>query len=190
MSEKRYSAKCFCGQIELEVTGDPIFQGFCHCDSCRSWLGAPVHAATLWPLENVSISRGAEVLATYKKSDRSHRKHCTVCGGHVINAHREEGFIDVRAPVLKDFIFKPTIHVHYGERILSMHDDLPKYKDLPSEFGGSGTLIEDSQPDLFCGSCEICMISESDECLFWATSRQIHAPSRCLFAPVRAILFL
>ena len=144
MSDNQYTAKCFCGQVELEVSGTPIFQGFCHCDSCRSWLGAPVHAATLWPLDNVTIIKGEENLATYKKTERSQRKHCTSCGGHVINAHYDEGFIDVLAPILKDFPFKPTAHVHYGERILSMPDGLPKYKDVPAEFGGTGDLIEEA----------------------------------------------
>ncbi len=144
MSEMRYIAKCFCGQVELEVSGEPVFQVFCHCDSCRSWLGAPVHAATLWPTDNVRLLSGEEILATYKKTEHSHRKHCTICGGHVINAHPDKGLIDVLAPLLKDFHFKPAMHVHYGERILSMPDGLPKFKDLPTEFGGTGDLIEES----------------------------------------------
>ena len=144
MNDDQYTAKCFCGQVELEVSGAPLFQGFCHCDSCRSWLRAPVHAATLWPLDSVTFVKGEENLATYKKTERSHRKHCTNCGGHVINAHSDEGFIDVLAPILKDFPFNPTMHVHYGERILSMPDGLPKYKDVPTEFGGTGDLIEET----------------------------------------------
>ena len=144
MEENRYSAKCFCGQVELVATGDPIFQGYCHCESCRSWLGAPVHAATLWPLDNVSILNGEQLLATYKKTERSHRKHCTVCGGHVINAHPGEGMIDILAPVLQGFAYQPTMHVHYGERIMSIRDGLPKYSDLPTEFGGTGDLVDES----------------------------------------------
>ncbi len=144
MIDNPYTAKCFCGQVELEVSGAPIFQGFCHCDSCRSWLGAPVHAATLWPTEKVTIVKGEEKLATYKKTERSQRKHCTNCGGHVINSHPDEGFVDVMAPIIKDFPFEPTMHVHYGERILSMPDGLPKYKDVPAEFGGTGDLIKET----------------------------------------------
>ena len=143
MNKNRYTAKCFCGQVELEVSGDPVFQGYCHCESCRSWLGAPIHAATLWPLDNVSVLNGEKLLATYKKTERSHRKHCTVCGGHVMNAHPGEGLIDIMASVLQDFTYQPTMHVHYEESTMSVRDGLPKYKDLPADFGGTGDLADE-----------------------------------------------
>ena len=39
--------------------------------------------------------------------------------------------------------FKPTLDVHYGEKVLAVRDGLPKFKDFPKEFGGSGdTLAE------------------------------------------------
>jgi hypothetical protein len=141
MSDETYKAACFCGSVELEVSGTPLFVGFCHCESCRTWLGAPINAATLWPIDSVRILKGEQLLATYKKTERSHRKHCTACGGHVMNAHPSEGMIDVFAPILRDFPFAPTMHVHYGERILSVPDGLPKFRDLPEEFGGSGALV-------------------------------------------------
>jgi hypothetical protein len=37
--------------------------------------------------------------------------------------------------------FKPALHVHYGEKVLSVKDGLPKMKDLPKEFGGSGQAL-------------------------------------------------
>jgi hypothetical protein len=95
-------------------------------------------------LDNVSILNGEHLLATYKKTARSHRKHCTVCGGHVINGHPGEGMIDILAPVLQGFSYQPTMHVHYGERIMSISDGLPKYNDLPAEFGGTGDLVAES----------------------------------------------
>jgi hypothetical protein len=39
--------------------------------------------------------------------------------------------------------FKPALHVNYQEAVLSMKDGLPKLKDLPKEFGGSGELLPD-----------------------------------------------
>jgi len=36
-----------------------------------------------------------------------------------------------------------TMHIYYDEKTLSIKDGLPKFKDLPAEFGGSGdTLAE------------------------------------------------
>ena len=36
---------------------------------------------------------------------------------------------------------KPSVHVNYAETVLPMRDGLPKLKDFPSEFGGSGETI-------------------------------------------------
>jgi hypothetical protein len=44
---------CFCGAVELEVTGSPEGMGYCHCRSCRSWSGGPVNAFSLWKPEAV-----------------------------------------------------------------------------------------------------------------------------------------
>ena len=43
-----YKGSCFCGAVELTVTGEPAAAGFCHCSSCRSWSAAPVNAFSLW----------------------------------------------------------------------------------------------------------------------------------------------
>ncbi len=35
------------------------------------------------------------------------------------------------------------MHVHYGEKVLSVPDGLPKYREMPSSFGGSGEELPD-----------------------------------------------
>ena len=57
--------KCFCGAVEIKVTGEPVAAGFCHCESCRSWSAAPVNAFSLWKPEAVTVTRGAENVGTY-----------------------------------------------------------------------------------------------------------------------------
>ena len=52
-----------------------------------------------------------------------------------MNAHPEAGVIDVLAAVLPDFPFEPSLHVRYAEKVLRVRDGLPKYEDMPSEFG-------------------------------------------------------
>ena len=59
---------CFCGAVEVEVTGEPAAMGYCHCRSCRSWSGGPVNAFSLWPPDAVRYTRGAEHVATYSKT--------------------------------------------------------------------------------------------------------------------------
>ena len=33
------------------------------------------------------------------------------------------------------------VHVFYGEKMIALKDGLPKFKDLPKEFGGSGDTL-------------------------------------------------
>ena len=139
--EKTYKGSCFCGAVELTVTGQPAAMGFCHCTSCRSWSAGPVNAFTLWAPTAVKITKGAGDIGTYNKTPVSFRKWCMKCGGHVMTDHPPFGLVDVYAATIPDFPFQPGLHVHYGESVLAIKDGLPKQKDMPKEMGGSGTLL-------------------------------------------------
>jgi hypothetical protein len=136
-----YLGRCFCGAIELEVTGAPVAMGYCHCASCRSWSAGPVNAFTLWKPEDVRVTKGGEHLATFEKTKLSQRRHCTRCGGHLMTAHPPLGLVDVYAATIPDLPFKPGVHVNYAETVLPMRDGLPKLKDFPAELGGSGEVV-------------------------------------------------
>jgi hypothetical protein len=141
MSEKTYRGSCFCGAVELTVTGAPAGMGYCHCTSCREWSAGPVNAFTLWKPEAVKITKGESNLGTYNKTPTSYRKWCKTCGGHVLTDHPPLGLVDVYAAVLRDFAFQPGVHVNYSETVLRMHDGVPKLKDFPKDFGGSGESV-------------------------------------------------
>lgn len=141
--QKTHSGKCFCGAVEIEVSGEPVAMGYCHCESCREWSAGPVNAFTLWPPEAVRITRGEEHLGGYQRSDTSLRKFCKTCGGHVLTEHPLWGVTDVYAAVIPGFRYVPAVHVNYETTVLRIRDGLPKYKDMPSEMGGSGTLLAD-----------------------------------------------
>lgn len=136
-----YSGACFCGAVEVEVSGQPNAMGYCHCRSCRSWSGGPVNAFTLWPTDKVKVVKGAEHLATYHKTELSHRQFCRRCGGHLMTVHPPLQMIDVFAATLPDLAFVPGVHVNYAETVLPMRDGLPKLRDFPKEFGGSGEVV-------------------------------------------------
>ena len=133
--------RCFCGAVELEATGSPVAMGYCHCRSCRSWSGGPVNAFTLWKPEAVRITAGAEHVATVQKTKLSQRQYCTKCGGHLMVHHTPLGLVDVFAATIPTVTFTPGVHINYAETVLPMRDGLPKLKDFPAEFGGSGEAI-------------------------------------------------
>lgn len=136
-----YFGACFCGAVEVEVSGQPAAMGYCHCRSCRSWSASPVNAFILWKPEQVKVTKGADQIGTYHKTATSHRQFCRVCGGHIMTNHPTFGLIDVYSATLPDFPFTPQLHVNYAETVLPMRDGLPKLKDFPAEFGGSGETI-------------------------------------------------
>jgi hypothetical protein len=136
-----HTGTCFCGAVEIEVTGAPEEMGYCHCSSCRSYSGALVVAFTLWKAENVKVTRRAELLGRFNKTGMSDRQFCTRCGGHIMTGHPGLGFTDVYAAVLPSLAFKPTVHLNYAEAVLPMRDGLPKLKDFPAEAGGSGEAM-------------------------------------------------
>ena len=124
--------------IPDEVSGEPEVMGYCHCRSCRSWSAAPVNAFTIWKPAAVRITAGAEYVGTFQKTKLSERQYCTKCGGHLMNNHPPWGLIDVYAATIPTLKFSPRVHVNYAETVLPMRDGLPKLKDFPAEFGGSG----------------------------------------------------
>jgi hypothetical protein len=133
-----HSGQCFCGAVKIEVSGAPEAMGYCHCESCRSWSAGPVNAFTLWNPANVKVTQGSEFIGHFRKTDMSDRQFCKQCGGHLMTDHPPLGLIDVYAATIPTLAFAPGVHVNYAETVLRMHDGLPKLKDFPAEFGGSG----------------------------------------------------
>jgi hypothetical protein len=136
-----YQGSCFCGTVEVAVSGEPVAAGICHCSSCRSWAAAPVNAFSLWKPEAVNITKGEDKIGVYHKTAKSYRKFCTVCGGHLLTEHPLWGLVDVYAATIPTYRHEPKLHVNYQETVLRMKDGLPKMKDLPKEMGGSGETL-------------------------------------------------
>lgn len=141
--ETTHIGTCFCGAVQIEAVGAPVGMGYCHCASCQSWSASPVHCSTIWAEADVRITRGAEHLATVHRTPESisHRQFCNKCGGHLMIAHPTLGFYDVMAATLPSLEFEPTVHSNYAEAVLPIRDGLPKYREFPVEFGGSGEMM-------------------------------------------------
>ena len=136
-----YPGKCYCGAVAIEVTGVPEGMGYCHCEACRAYLGAPINAFTLWKPENVTVTKGVDSLGHFMSSPMSDRRFCTECGGIVKTDHDTLGLVDVPAGIIPTMPFKAGVHLNYEETVLPMKDGLPKLKDFPAEIGGSGEAM-------------------------------------------------
>jgi hypothetical protein len=136
-----YKGRCFCGAVEFTVSGEPFAMGYCHCSSCREWSSSPVNGFSLWQMDAVKVTKGADNIGTYTKTPMSFRKWCKSCGGHLFGEHPPLKAVDVFAAMLPTLKFEPAVHVNYSETVLRIKDGLPKLKDFPKEMGGSGEAL-------------------------------------------------
>jgi hypothetical protein len=100
-----------------------------------------VNAFSLWKPEAVRVTSGAEHVATFEKTPVSQRQYCSRCGGHLMTNHPPLGLVDVYAATIPTLQFVHGVHVNYAETVLPMKDGLPKLRDFPKEFGGSGEVM-------------------------------------------------
>lgn len=136
-----FKGRCLCGAVELEVPGRPVVMGFCHCSACREWTAAPFTAFAMWKLEALGIARGEDQIGSFQKTERTLRKWCRSCGGHLFAEHPTWGLVQVYAGVLQGLRFDPAVHLNYAGAVLRVRDGLPKMKDMPAELGGTGIRV-------------------------------------------------
>ena len=137
-----HSGQCYCGQVHVEVEGDPVFAAFCHCESCRKWHAAPMTALAAWPEHAVKVHGNVTVS---EKNDASQRTCCSKCGGNVLTTKPGLGWKVVYPLTLSgsEFSYEPAMHIFYGERVVDFNDSLPKFSDVPVEAGGSGVMLDE-----------------------------------------------
>lgn len=105
-----------------------------------------MNGLTLWRDGQGRVTGGSEHLASFAKTEKSHRYFCRLCGGQVMARHPQHGIFDVSAATIRDRPFAPMPHVYYAETVLRIPVGLPKYRlpkyrELPAQFGGSGKTI-------------------------------------------------
>ncbi len=152
-----YLGKCYCGIINFNCTGDPLFTQYCHCNKCREIAamskrekdkqGYSFTAAYL--TVNFHITAGIDQLEAIIKNNAK-LLLCKTCHsliyGISLDKNKQAGIgININNFILPDVIpksFKPVRHIWYFDRVINFDDDLPKYKDAPVEQFGSGELCK------------------------------------------------
>ncbi len=100
-----------------------------------------MNSYSFWGPDQLEIIKGKENIETFSKTEHSKRKFCKKCGGHLMTEHPDSNVVDIFAVILEGFKFEPSIHVNYESKTVSVKDSLPKFKDLPEEFHGSGEIL-------------------------------------------------
>jgi hypothetical protein len=130
------TVQCSCGAVEIQLTGKPVFQYYCHCDDCQSVHGK-AYPVSLYPAPSVSVVRGDIDAFTLKTTPRT---KCKQCGTYLFA--EVAGFGGVNADLFPEGMFNPEFHIQCRYAAVPIQDDLPHYKGTPARFRGSDELMQ------------------------------------------------
>jgi hypothetical protein len=83
------TASCSCGQLRIEVQGEPLRVGVCHCLACQRRTGSVFAALASFAAPYRVFGTATEYLRVGDQGTRFTFRFCTVCGTTVF--HTEEG---------------------------------------------------------------------------------------------------
>ncbi len=128
MSCSNLSGHCYCGAVKFEASGEPIWVGHCHCESCRRASGSVMTSFATYLLDKV-VFTGA-MPTRFPTDDGVVRSFCGQCGSPVAYESTEkENQIDLHLGLFDDLEqIKPRNHTFYAEKVswLQADDHLPK----------------------------------------------------------------
>jgi len=125
-------ARCLCRGIAFGIQAPIITCSHCHCDSCRRAHSAAFVTWSSFRKDQVSLSKGAELLRRFESSSGVFRSFCGVCGSPLIYESESEGDI-VYLPTAcfeSSIGSEPVRHVSVEEKApwLVIGDHLPRYQ--------------------------------------------------------------
>lgn len=110
-------ARCSCGQLRLQVSGEPVRISVCHCLACQRRTGSVFGAQARFPAAAVSIEGRSTRWSRHGDSGGAIVQHfCPSCGATVYYLlDAAPGFVAVPVGAFADPAFpSPSVSV-YGE---------------------------------------------------------------------------
>ena len=107
-------ASCCCGQLRIEVQGEPRGVGVCHCLACQQRTGSVFAALASFAAPYKVTGKATEYVRTGDQGARFRFRFCPVCGTSLF--HTEEGYdgsVSVAVGAFADPEFPaPTVSVY------------------------------------------------------------------------------
>ncbi|NOK19820.1 GFA family protein [Corallococcus carmarthensis] len=118
MSQRR--ASCVCGQLRVEVTGEPIRVSMCHCFACQQRTGSVYGVQARFRREAITAIEGRSKTFTRKGDESGNSAHfhfCPECGSTVYYefAH-DPDVIAITVGAFADPAFPAPVFSVYEER--------------------------------------------------------------------------
>jgi hypothetical protein len=130
--------QCNCGDVKLEISGDPVAMFYCHCDDCQKVHGAAYVPIAMFPAGAVKIVAGDPNTWALKSTPRF---TCKKCGTRLFNEASAFGLRGLIGHLLPKGTFKPAFHVQCQYALAPIRDELPHFKGYPKAFGGSDDTV-------------------------------------------------
>jgi hypothetical protein len=77
-------ATCCCGALSIEVEGNPIRYGVCHCENCRKRTGSAFGVSTYFQASQVKRTEGESAIYEFEckqpEEGSQQRYFCSECG--------------------------------------------------------------------------------------------------------------
>ena len=112
------TASCSCGQLTIEVEGEPEGVGLCHCLACQRRTGSVFAALAGFALPYKVTGTATEYVHAGDRGGRFRFRFCPICGTTVF--HTEEGYEDrgvaVAVGAFADPNFPPPQNSIYDHR--------------------------------------------------------------------------
>lgn len=111
------TASCSCGQLRIDVHGEPLGTGVCHCLVCQQRTGS-VFATLACFAAPYQVTGRATEYARVRDGGRVVFRFCPICGSTVF--HTEDGFenqrVDVAVGAFADPSFPPPMDSTFDSR--------------------------------------------------------------------------
>lgn len=117
MAHTTRTASCCCGQLSIEVQGEPLGVGVCHCLACQKRTGSVFAALAAFAAPFKTSGVATEYVRVGDQGARFRFRFCPVCGSTVF--HTEEGnerSVSVAVGALADPTFPPPQDSVYNSR--------------------------------------------------------------------------
>lgn len=141
-----FSGHCLCGATRWRAEALPLWQGHCHCDSCRRATGAAM--ASYIGLDPNSVVWQGPPPVVHQSSPGTRWHRCATCGSPLAySADRFPNEIHLHAATLDvPAAFAPEQHYHAGDRLGWLHlaDHLPYRIGPKDDLSAVLALIRDS----------------------------------------------
>lgn len=107
-------ASCLCGQLSIEVSGEPLGVGVCHCLACQRRTGSVFAALASFATPYSVSGKATEYVRTGDQGARFIFRFCPTCGTNLFHTEvGEDGSVSVAVGGFAEPGFPPpTVSVY------------------------------------------------------------------------------